>query len=159
MFDFGFTEILVAAVIGLLVIGPERLPRVARTLGRLFGKMQRYVSNLKDDINRHAEIEEFNQIRASVEDAAKDIEESVSTNVSYIEDQVKAAELAVKEKGESEPGSENKNDSVIPGALASVIGGQPNNKDISDTEQEKAEMESPSSTEAEKDKTDQGKTR
>ena len=159
MFDFGFTEILVAAVIGLIVIGPERLPRVARTLGRLFGKMQRYVSNLKDDINRHAEIEEFNQIRASVEDAAKDIEESVSTNVNYIEGQVKAAELAVEEKEEVKPISEKKNDSVIPAAPAPVIGGQPDNKNISDIEQEKGEMESPSSTDAEKNKIDQGKTK
>ena len=90
MFDFGFSEILVAAVIGLIVIGPEKLPRVARTLGLMFGKVQRYVGDLKEDINRQAEIDEFNEIRSSVEESAAEIEESVVSSVSYVDKEVRA---------------------------------------------------------------------
>ena len=50
MFDVGFSEIVVIAVVALIVIGPERLPKVARTLGHLFGRMQRYVNDVKADI-------------------------------------------------------------------------------------------------------------
>ena len=52
MFDIGFSEMIVCAVVALVVIGPERLPRVARTLGVLFGRLQRYVTQVKADINR-----------------------------------------------------------------------------------------------------------
>ncbi len=126
MFDFGFSEILVAAVIGLIVIGPERLPRVARTLGHLVGRLQRYVVDLKDDISRQAELEEFNQIKASVEDTAKDIEESVSNNINFIEDEVKAVGTLSAEEGSSAGGQTNdKAENLrMPAALASVVGGQ-----------------------------------
>ena len=55
MFDIGFSEIVVIAVVALIVIGPERLPKTARTLGHLFGRLQRYVSQVKADINREME--------------------------------------------------------------------------------------------------------
>src|SRR5215510_11285056 len=57
MFDIGFSELLVIAVVALIVIGPERLPKVARTLGHLFGRMQRYVNDVKADIAREMELE------------------------------------------------------------------------------------------------------
>ena len=127
MFDFGFSEVLVAAVIGLIVIGPERLPKVARTLGHLFGKLQRYVTDLKDDISRQAEVEEFNQIKASVEDTAKDIEDSMSTNINFIEDEVKAVGTLSSEGKSSTDDEIDKKDADLkmPAALASVVGGQP----------------------------------
>jgi len=52
MFDIAFSEIALIAVVALVVIGPERLPRVARTLGHMFGRLQRYVNDVKADINR-----------------------------------------------------------------------------------------------------------
>ena len=106
MFEFGFTEIIVAAVIGLIVIGPERLPRVARTIGRLFSRLRSYATDLKYEINRQAELDEFNEIRASVEKAAKNIEDGVSQKVNIIGDEfdsiTKSGELhKSEEKDES----------------------------------------------------------
>ena len=62
MFDIAFSEILVIAVVALIVIGPERLPKVARTLGHLVGRMQRYVNDVKSDISREMELEELKKI-------------------------------------------------------------------------------------------------
>ena len=71
MFDIGFSEILVIAVVALIVIGPERLPGVARTLGHLLGRMQRYVNDVKADIAREMEMEELRKLKSNVEDAAR----------------------------------------------------------------------------------------
>ena len=76
MFDIGFSEILVIAVVALIVIGPERLPGVARTLGHLFGRMQRYVNDVKADIQREMELDELKKLRKDVEDSARSIEEA-----------------------------------------------------------------------------------
>ncbi|MBI3938586.1 MAG: Sec-independent protein translocase subunit TatB [Betaproteobacteria bacterium] len=78
MFDIGFSEIVVIAVVALVVIGPERLPRVARTLGHLFGRMQRYVNDVKADIAREMELDELKRLQANVEDAARSIEHTVA---------------------------------------------------------------------------------
>jgi sec-independent protein translocase protein TatB len=85
MFDIGFTELLLIAVVALIVIGPERLPSVARTLGHLFGRMQRYVSDVKADISREMELDELKKLRSSMEDAARSFESSVTTGISDTE--------------------------------------------------------------------------
>jgi sec-independent protein translocase protein TatB len=77
MFDIGFSELLVIAVVALLVIGPERLPKVARTAGHLFGRLQRYVNDVKADINREMELDELRRLRSEFEDAARSVEQSV----------------------------------------------------------------------------------
>ena len=59
MFDIGFTELIVIGVVALIVIGPERLPKVARTAGHLYGRMQRYVSSVKSDISREMQTDEL----------------------------------------------------------------------------------------------------
>ena len=74
MLDIGFGELIVIAVVALVVIGPERLPRVARTAGHLLGRFQRYVSDVKADINREIELSELKNIKSSVEDAARSID-------------------------------------------------------------------------------------
>jgi sec-independent protein translocase protein TatB len=81
MFDIGFSEMLVIAVVALIVIGPERLPKVARTLGLLFGRMQRYVNDVKSDISREMELDELRKLQATVEEAARAIETSVTKEV------------------------------------------------------------------------------
>jgi sec-independent protein translocase protein TatB len=78
MFDIGFSELLVIAVVALLVIGPEKLPKVARTAGVMFGRLQRYVNDVKADIQREVELDELKKLRSQFEDAAKSVEESVS---------------------------------------------------------------------------------
>ncbi|MCZ6898123.1 MAG: Sec-independent protein translocase protein TatB [Nitrosomonadaceae bacterium] len=85
MFDISFTEIMVIAVVALIVVGPERLPKVARTLGHLLGRVRRYVSDVKNDIQREMEVEELNELHSSVQEAAHSIENSVREEVSELQ--------------------------------------------------------------------------
>lgn len=91
MFDIGFSELVVIGLVALIVIGPERLPRVARTLGHLIGRLQRYVADVKADINREIEIEELKKMRESVQQAATGIESSVQAELSKTESELNAA--------------------------------------------------------------------
>lgn len=79
MFDIGFSELLLIAIVALIVIGPQRLPTVARTLGHLFGRMQRYVNDVKADISREMEMEELKKLQSSMEDAARTMRDSVDS--------------------------------------------------------------------------------
>jgi sec-independent protein translocase protein TatB len=83
---------MVIAVVALIVIGPERLPRVARTLGHLFGRLQRYVNDVKADINREIELEELRKFKTTFEDAARGFESSVNTTVSSVQSEVAKTE-------------------------------------------------------------------
>ncbi len=85
MFDISFTEIMVIAIVALIVVGPERLPKVARTLGHLLGRVRRYVGEVKNDIQREMEVEELNELHTSVQEAANSIENSVREEVSQIQ--------------------------------------------------------------------------
>ena len=78
MFDVGFSELIVIALVALIVIGPERLPRVARTVGALLGRAQRYVNDVKADIQREVDLEELKNLKSTFEDAAKSVEQSVN---------------------------------------------------------------------------------
>ena len=78
MFDVGFSELVVIALVALIVIGPERLPRVARTVGALLGRAQRYINDVKADIQREVDLEELKGIRDTFQEAAKSVEESVT---------------------------------------------------------------------------------
>jgi len=88
MFDIGFSEFMLIAVVALIVIGPERLPKVARTLGHLFGRMQRYVSDVKADISREMELDELKKLQSSMQDAARSFEHSVTSGVSTAESEL-----------------------------------------------------------------------
>ena len=77
MFDIGFSELLVIGVVALIVIGPERLPRVARTIGHLAGRLQRYVADVKSDINREIELDELRKMRDSMQQAASEMQTAV----------------------------------------------------------------------------------
>ena len=85
MFDIGFSELMVIAVVALIVIGPERLPKVARTLGHLFGRMQRYVNDVKTDISREMELDELKKLQTTIQDAARGFEDSVTREVNTAE--------------------------------------------------------------------------
>ncbi len=84
MFDIGFSEILVIAIVALIVIGPERLPKVARTLGHLFGRMQRYVNDVKADISREMELEELKKLQHSIQDTARSFQQEISSTESQL---------------------------------------------------------------------------
>ena len=77
MFDIGFSELMVIAIVALVVIGPERLPKVARTLGHLLGRAQRYVNDVKSDINREMQLDELKKLQTEVADSARSLESSV----------------------------------------------------------------------------------
>ena len=77
MFDIGFSELMVIGVVALLVIGPEKLPKVARTLGHLLGRAQRYVNDVKSDINREIQLDELKKLQAEVTESARSLEDSV----------------------------------------------------------------------------------
>lgn len=81
MFDIAFTELMVAAVVALIVIGPERLPRVARQCGEWLGKLQRYVNDVKSDVKRQIELDELRNLKEEVTSAAKDFESSFNSAV------------------------------------------------------------------------------
>jgi sec-independent protein translocase protein TatB len=77
MFDIGFSELMVIGIVALLVIGPEKLPKVARTLGHLLGRAQRYVNDVKSDINREIQLDELKKLQTQVTDSARAMEQSV----------------------------------------------------------------------------------
>ena len=91
MFDIGFSELMVIGLVALIVIGPERLPRVARTLGHLAGRLQRYVADVKADINREVELEELRKMKDTVKEAASGIENSVQSELNKAESDLNAA--------------------------------------------------------------------
>ncbi|MEK6246521.1 MAG: Sec-independent protein translocase protein TatB [Pseudomonadota bacterium] len=91
MFDIGFSELLVIGLVALIVIGPERLPRVARTLGILAGRLQRYVADVKADINREVELDELRKMKDSVQQTASGIENSVQSELNRTENELNAA--------------------------------------------------------------------
>jgi sec-independent protein translocase protein TatB len=81
MIDFGFDKIALIGAVALIVIGPEKLPRVARTVGHMLGKAQRYVADVKAEVNRSIELEELQKMKSQFETAARDVEQSVRTEV------------------------------------------------------------------------------
>jgi len=83
--DLGISKIAIIGAVALVVIGPERLPGVARTLGTLLGKAQRYVADVKAEVNRSIELDELKKMRDSVEGAARDVENSIQTHASDFE--------------------------------------------------------------------------
>src|SRR4051812_27645276 len=91
MFDIGFSELVVIGLVALIVIGPERLPRVARTIGHLAGRLQRYVNDVKADINREVEMDELRKMRDSVTKSATDIQSSVEGELHKAEADLTAA--------------------------------------------------------------------
>jgi sec-independent protein translocase protein TatB len=92
VFDVGFTEMMVIAVVALIVIGPERLPRVARTLGHLFGRLQRYVNDVKADINREIELDELKKFKSSIEDTARGFESTVNAEINAVQSEATKAQ-------------------------------------------------------------------
>ncbi len=88
MFDIGFTELLMIGIVALVVIGPERLPKVARTAGHLYGRMQRYVSSVKSDISQEIQMDELRRagqdFKASVESAVSGVEQEATAVDDYL---------------------------------------------------------------------------
>lgn len=99
MLDIGFSELVVIGVVALIVIGPERLPRVARTAGHLLGRFQRYVAEVKSDIGREMELADLKKLQSSVEDAARDIQQTVQTGMENAQKEFKDAQTMLEDTG------------------------------------------------------------
>lgn len=98
MFDFSLSELMVVMVVALIVIGPERLPKVARTLGHLYGRAQRYINGVKADIERDMAVEEFRQLQQKVQAEASALEQSMQQTNQTIQQEVQALNQAVAQK-------------------------------------------------------------
>ena len=97
MFDVSFTELMVIGVIALVVIGPERLPKVARTVGHLMGRAQRYVNDVKSDIQREIELDELRKFKDEKSNAAQDVQSSLRNT----ETSIRNAENALRSELDS----------------------------------------------------------
>lgn len=85
MIDIGLSKMALIGAVALVVIGPEKLPRVARTVGTLLGKAQRYVADVKSEVNRSMELDELKKMKDTVEGAARDVQQSVHDTTSGLE--------------------------------------------------------------------------
>jgi len=84
MFDIGFSELMLIGLVALVVIGPERLPKVARTVGHLLGRLQRYVSDVKSDIRREMQLDELKKLQSEMQDSARQLESTIRNEVSEV---------------------------------------------------------------------------
>ena len=103
MFDIGFSEMLVCAIVALVVIGPERLPRVARTVGHIFGRLQRYVTQVKSDINREMELAELGKVKTEFENAARSFQAEVQSQASGVEREMQELKASLEPVDSSAP--------------------------------------------------------
>jgi len=85
MFDIGMSELGLIGVVALVVLGPEKLPRVARTAGNLLGRAQRYLAEVKAEVNRQIDLEELRKVKTTLETAAQDMQKSVAANVAEVQ--------------------------------------------------------------------------
>lgn len=92
MFDVAFSELIVIAIIALVIIGPEKLPKVARTVGAITGRLQRYVSTIKTDIEREMQMEDLHELEQQIRQNARQIQTELNL------DQPDAAEAAHDQK-------------------------------------------------------------
>ena len=99
MFEIGFSELIVIGVVALIVIGPERLPKVARTAGHLYGRLQRYVSSVKTDISQEMRLDEMRrageEFKQSIESAAADVGQQATVVDDYLRNELESVNQAV----------------------------------------------------------------
>ncbi len=91
MIDFGIDKLALIGAVALVVIGPERLPRVARTVGVLLGKAQRYMAQVKSEVNKSIELEELQKMKSGLETAASEVERGVHGGLSDTETEIQSA--------------------------------------------------------------------
>ncbi|MDP9898551.1 Sec-independent protein translocase protein TatB [Variovorax ginsengisoli] len=103
MIDLGISKIALIGAVALIVIGPEKLPRVARTVGMLLGKAQRYVNDVKAEVNRSMDLDELRKMKDTVHDAARDVEQSIHSGASDFEKQFSESGQTLSALSETTP--------------------------------------------------------
>jgi sec-independent protein translocase protein TatB len=93
--DLGISKLALIGAVALIVIGPEKLPRVARTVGTLLGKAQRYVNDVKAEVNRSMDLDELRKMKDTVQDAAREVEQSIHSGVNDLQQQLSDAQSAI----------------------------------------------------------------
>ena len=88
MIDLGLSKIAIIGVVALIVIGPEKLPRVARMAGTLYGRAQRYLNQVKSEVSREIEMEELKNLQKEVQDAAHSVQQSVEKSMHGVENSI-----------------------------------------------------------------------
>ena len=122
MFDFGFSEMILVAVVALIVVGPQRLPKVARTAGHLLGRLQRYVSDVKADVSREMQLDELKKLQQQVQEQARELESTVRKEAEGVESSVRDTAGEIERSVEPvEPGAPPMNP---PPSLAPVTDAQ-----------------------------------
>lgn len=101
MFDVSFTELMLIGVVALVVLGPERLPKVARTVGHLLGRAQRYVNDVKSDIQREIDLEEMNKLKKQMDEAAQSLQASMHETSSSLKQPFEEARDSLSEASAS----------------------------------------------------------
>ena len=101
MFDFGFSEMVMIAVVALIVVGPERLPKVARTLGHLWARAQRYINGVRADIARDMAIEELRQLQQKVQLEASSAEQAMKQVTQILDQQVQQLNSAEEQPAQA----------------------------------------------------------
>jgi sec-independent protein translocase protein TatB len=96
MFDFGFSKLFLLGIVALVVIGPERLPKVARTVGHLYGRLQRYVTQVKSDINREMEAADLGKMKTEFETAARSFQSDVESSVRSASEEMREAQSSIE---------------------------------------------------------------
>jgi len=97
MFDIGLSELMLIGIVALVVIGPERLPKVARTAGHLFGRLQRYVTQVKSDISREMELAELGKMKTEFEGAARAFQSEVDSKAAETEREMRDATASIEQ--------------------------------------------------------------
>ena len=92
MFDISFSELFLIGIVALVVIGPERLPRVARAFGLMVGRAQRYVNDIKVELQREANLEEIKKMQEEARESAMKLEAALKTKAFEYEKKFREAE-------------------------------------------------------------------
>jgi sec-independent protein translocase protein TatB len=106
MFDIGFSELVVIALVALIVIGPERLPRVARTVGALLGRFQRYVNDVKSEVRREMELDDLKKFQSQLTEQVHEVEQSIHKGLRSAEDVARGTLSEVADSGNAAPQAE-----------------------------------------------------
>lgn len=104
---------MVIALVGLIVIGPERMPKLARAAGHLLGRLQRYVTDVKSDINREMQLEDLKKLQTQVADQARDMEQQVNAQLQTVEGSLNEAILPGAQANETAATAEKPADDIV----------------------------------------------
>lgn len=100
MFDIAFSELVVIAIVALIVIGPEKLPKVARTIGTMVGRMQRYMAQIKEEVNRESRFAELQKLQQEIQQTTESAQAGIKSGVDYLAEAVDPLNQSPQQQGD-----------------------------------------------------------